>query len=204
MNQIPKIFFFLIILVISLNSNGFFDNIEDKIDPYQFYGLNLAKFLFFLKIISFIGLPITLINLLGNLIYPIYSNSQLVRGSPDLYPFINIRVVTRGIYPDLVCRNVERNLKICEEFGINKFVIEVVTDKQIFGLPLSRKVSQIVIPNDYNTKSGAKFKARALQYALESYVNSLNDEDWIVHLDEETILTHSALVGILNFSQCNK
>ena len=56
----------------------------------------------------------------------------------------------------------------------------------------------------YRTKTGAKFKARALQYGLEPSVRILQDDDWIVHLDEETVLTHSALVGILNFVQDNK
>ncbi len=44
-------------------------------------------------------------------------------------------------------------------------------------------------PRDYRTKSGARFKARALQYCLEDDVNILQDSDWIVHLDEETLLT---------------
>lgn len=47
--------------------------------------------------------------------------------------------------------------------------------------------------------SGALFKARALQYCLESAVNMLSDTDWIVHLDEETLVTESSVRGILNF-----
>jgi egghead protein (zeste-white 4 protein) len=30
-------------------------------------------------------------------------------------------------------------------------------------------------------------------------VNVLGDEDWIVHLDEETLLTESSVRGIMNF-----
>ena len=30
-------------------------------------------------------------------------------------------------------------------------------------------------------------------------MNSLQDEDWIVHLDEETVLTCGVVHGILNF-----
>lgn len=52
---------------------------------------------------------------------------------------------------------------------------------------------------EYKTKSGAMFKARALQYCLEDGVNSLADTDWIVHLDEETLLTDNSIRGILNF-----
>ena len=87
---------------------------------------------------------------------------------------------------------------------MDKFVIEVVTDKEIGSMPRSAKVREIVVPDEYRTPAGTKFKARALQYALEPYVDILNDDDWIVHLDEETIVTNSSLIGILNFIHENK
>lgn len=43
------------------------------------------------------------------------------------------------------------------------------------------------------------FKARALQYCLEDNVNTLAENDYILHLDEETILTKDAVKGVLNF-----
>ena len=49
------------------------------------------------------------------------------------------------------------------------------------------------------SKSGALNKARALQFCLEEDKNILKDDDWIVHLDEETLLTKGAVRGILNF-----
>ncbi len=55
------------------------------------------------------------------------------------------------------------------------------------------------MPSSYHTKSGALNKSRALQFALEEEVNILSDDDWLVHLDEETLLTESSLRGILNF-----
>lgn len=58
---------------------------------------------------------------------------------------------------------------------------------------------QVVVPSSYRPKSGALFKARALQYCLEEDVNLLADTDWIVHLDEETLATEAAIRGILNF-----
>ena len=36
----------------------------------------------------------------------------------------------------------------------------------------------------FSTKTGAKFKARALQYCLEDKVSEISDEDWIVHVSE--------------------
>lgn len=94
-------------------------------------------------------------------------------------------------------------MQTCEEFGLDKFVLEVVSDQPI-GLPRNGRVREIVVPDGYRTRTGAKYKARALQYALEPNVDLLSDDDWIVHLDEETIVTHSALVGILNFLHDNK
>ena len=30
-------------------------------------------------------------------------------------------------------------------------------------------------------------------------MNQLNDEDWVVHLDEETLLTINSVISIMNF-----
>ena len=43
-----------------------------------------------------------------------------------------------------------------------------------------------------------------MQYCLEDGVNMLKNEDYIVHLDEETVLTEDAVKGILNFISDNK
>ena len=56
----------------------------------------------------------------------------------------------------------------------------------------------------YKTKSGALNKARALQYCLEEDKNILGDDDWIVHLDEETLLTDGSVRGIMNFINSGK
>ena len=55
------------------------------------------------------------------------------------------------------------------------------------------------MPRDYQTSSGALNKARALQYCWEDFVNLIHDSEWIVHLDEETLLTEESVKGILNF-----
>ncbi|EJW73993.1 hypothetical protein WUBG_15096, partial [Wuchereria bancrofti] len=53
------------------------------------------------------------------------------------------------------------------------------------------------VPSAYRTKSGAQFKSRALQYCLEDGVNILQDDNWIVHLDEETLLTNNSVRFLL-------
>lgn len=66
------------------------------------------------------------------------------------------------------------------------------------------RVREVIVPTTYCTKSGAKFKARALQYCLEDDVNILRDEDWIVHLDEETLLSTNAVCSYKDIYQTSE
>jgi len=108
-------------------------------------------------------------------------------------------VVTRGDYPQLVKNNVLKNIETCLKSGLENFIVDVVTDKPLNLEPINRRVREVVVPKVYKPKSGALFKARALQYCLEDGVNYLSDTDWIVHLDEETLLTENSVRGVLNF-----
>ena len=202
LKHIAHVAFFIIHSMIFLKLTGFMDK-NQSADLN--YGSVEAYILYSLKILTFIGVPISILNAAGVLIFDIFPITDRIsrRSAPLLEPFISFRVVTRGSFPDLVRHNVERNLRVCEDFGLDKFVIEVVTDTPIL-LPKNPKVREIVVPSNYRTSTGAKFKARALQYALEPDVNILNDDDWIVHLDEETIMTTSSLTGIFNFLHENK
>jgi len=141
--------------------------------------------------------------MLGLLLFNGFKEKVQLKAAPLLAPFVCFRVVTKGDYPDLVRENVEKNIDICSEAGIENFMFEVVTDKAI-NLSSRQKVREVVVPLTYQTKTGAKFKARALQYCLEDEVNVLREEDWIVHLDEETLLTTNAVSGILNFCEGGK
>lgn len=115
-------------------------------------------------------------------------------------PHLCFRIVTRGLFPELVQRNLNRNFKTCIEAGLSNFSIEIVTDNQVCILIEDERVQQIVVPSSYQTSSGARFKARALQYALEDNVSTVKEGDYIVHLDEETILTQNSINGIINFA----
>lgn len=171
---------------------------RDLIDPVQEYGLFWTCVLYAFRILSFLPLPLCVCHACGLIFYNVFPEKAPIRGSPLLAPFISVRVVTRGDYPDLVKSNVQRNMNTCLESGMDKFIIEVVTDKPL-NLPKNPRIREIVVPSSYRTKTNCKYKSRALQYALEDEVNLLNDDDWIVHLDEETLLTESSVRGILNF-----
>ncbi len=52
-------------------------------------------------------------------------------------------------------------------------------------------------PDKYN-------ETTSFQFCLEDENNFLENEDWLVHLDEETLLTENSVRGILNFVTANK
>uniref|UniRef100_A0A1A9Z8J8 Glycosyltransferase 2-like domain-containing protein n=1 Tax=Glossina pallidipes TaxID=7398 RepID=A0A1A9Z8J8_GLOPL len=157
-----------------------------------------ATLLYLLRFLTFLTLPQVLFNFCGLIFYNAFPEKVVLKGSPLLAPFICIRVVTRGDFPDLVKTNVLRNMNTCLDTGLENFLIEVVTDKAV-NLAHHRRIREIVVPKEYKTRTGALFKSRALQYCLEDNVNVLNDNDWIVHLDEETLLTENSVRGIINF-----
>lgn len=191
---------FIVIIAFELISGGLSWNNDKKeeLDPWAQYGFVGALTLYLLRTLTFLSFPQVLFNFFGLTIYNAFPDKVVLNGSPLLAPFICIRIVTRGDYPQLVKANVNRNLNKCIETGLENFQIEVVSDKPI-GLSCHRRIREVVVPPTYRTSSGALFKARALQYCLESSVNELGDHDWIVHLDEETLLTENSVRGILNF-----
>ena len=117
---------------------------------------------------------------------------------------ICFRVVTRGMFPKLIIKNRDYNLSVLKGFENLRYTYEVVTDTKIEDIDTIERCHEVVVPDHYSTKTGAKFKARALQYALEQNVSNLADNDFVVHLDEETRLTKNCIIGILNFINENK
>ncbi|CAI2348406.1 unnamed protein product [Caenorhabditis sp. 36 PRJEB53466] len=171
--------------------------------PVASYGLIWTIFLYLLRFTALLVLPQCLCNLCGLMLFNAFREKVQLKAAPLLSPFVCFRVVTKGNFPLLVKENIETNMKTCFEAGMENFIFEVVTDKAI-NLPSNPRVREVVVPTAYRTKSGAKFKARALQYCLEDDVNILQPTDWIVHLDEETLLTTNAICGILNFCEDGK
>ena len=129
----------------------------------------------------------------------------MLKTSPLLAPQVLIRVVTRGDYPQLFRQTVERNLERCFKVGLENVLLEIVADKSIKLVDLpTKKVHEVFVPKEYQTKTGALYKAYTLQYALEFSANQLSRNNYIVHLDEETLLTENFARGILNFRCSNE
>lgn len=162
----------------------------------------LSTVVLFIKCLTLLALPQCIFNAFGLLFYnafPQFNINNVKKTHFNILPTICFRVVTRGNYPNLVRQTVANNLKTCLEFGLSDFRIEVVSDKPIEGLPFCSWIRETVVPEDYVTVRETLFKARALQYSLEDGVNDLADDDCVVHLDEETILTVPSIHGIVNF-----
>lgn len=164
----------------------------------EYYGVLCVVFYAVQSTIVF-PLPFVIFNFLGVVLLNVFTSRPKLQRCPLLGPFLCFRIVTRGLFPELVKKNLRHNLKVCEKVGIQSYIFEVVSDIPV-SLQADSRCREIVVPGDYKTSTGALYKARALQYALEPTVNILSPGDWIVHLDEETILTEEAAIGIINFA----
>lgn len=183
----------------------------DLTTAFEKYGFYLTLFIVGIKLLAFLALPQTLFNMAGLLFYDTFQEGVTLHNSPLISPFLCVRVVTRGLYPGLVIDNVKKNMETLKTVGVENFIIQVVTDTslniashfQFHGRP-DPKVRELVVPTEYKSETGALNKSRALQYSLEDEQNFLDPEDWIIHLDEETLLTENSVRGILNFVTGNK
>lgn len=189
----------LMVTVIVFHSQQHKSRTSGNYDPWTTYGTIPTIILYILLWLRLLAAPKAIFHFCGLFFYNTFAGKVHFKGDPLKASLIAIRIVTRGNFPELVKANVERNMKTCLKAGLNNFIIEVVTNKRI-NVPKNRRVREIVVPDDYCTRSGAIFKARSLQYCLEDYVNELDDNDWIVHLDEETILSEDSVRGIVNFA----
>jgi egghead protein (zeste-white 4 protein) len=202
LKHLIHVFLLVVSYLLFMKIDDYYKN-QNQTDPIKLYGCRKAALLYAFKLITLLPFPIILLGILGLVAYNTFPNDLELTKYTNLDPFICFRVVTRGNYPQLVAKNVKRNVNLCKKNYLAKFIVEVITDNDL-SLPIDDHIRKFVVPENYNTKTGVKYKARALQYALEDSVNKLGDDDWIVHLDEETLLTKSSLVGILDFIHKNK
>jgi beta-1,4-mannosyltransferase len=121
---------------------------------------------------------------------------HLRRGGRVTDDLVSFRIVSRGRNADALFETVEAARASCRARPLFRYQIEVVTDVEVI-LPDGDDIHAIVVPSRYVTLSDTRFKARALQYALEN--SDLPPEAWIVHLDEESHATPGLMGGIRDF-----
>ncbi|HEY0870251.1 MAG TPA: glycosyltransferase family 2 protein, partial [Acidothermaceae bacterium] len=105
---------------------------------------------------------------------------------------VSFRIVTRGQNLDALrwsIRSVQAEMSALPVF---EYVIELATDRIVDDIDPS--VVQLVTPTEYQTPGGARYKARALHYALTA--SAIPSDAWIFHLDEESHITTSVIMGI--------
>lgn len=191
----------LVVLTLAAFITGVtFTNIYRNVDVMKDYGSETKCILFVIGFIPYLSLPVTLFSCFGLILYNPYRKHTFLPGQMLLsdIPFLCFRIVTRGDMPEFVKKNAIYNRNLCLSFGFEDFVVEIVSDKPV-QCTETNKIREIVVPKSYTTKNNSMFKARALNYCLENHVNELAGNDWIVHLDEETLLTKDSISGILHF-----
>ena len=112
----------------------------------------------------------------------------------------NIRIIfqiTTKHCPTVVQEAVRRIIDVARDTEYTNYRIDVVTDRDA----TIRGASMIVVPKAYQTKNHARFKSRALHYAVEyRRLQHDNTKDiWIMHLDEESFITRHTLISILKY-----
>ena len=116
-------------------------------------------------------------------------------GSPMTH-HVAFRIVTRGDQPGIARATVWSVLEAMQARPLFPFSVEVVSDEPVTGLPDHPAVRAIVVPAGYETPHGATHKARALHHAM--LVSPVDEDAWVLHLDEESHATPALIIGIRN------
>jgi len=146
------------------------------------------------------SLPYLLINILGLLLgHPFKKNNleDMQTIAAKMKNRIFIRIVTRGTNGSLVQQTVNSAYDVLKVLPDNKYHIEVVTDNTN-NLKQQPQLSEIVVPKTF--KCSTKFKGRALQYALLGNNSKATNNDWIVHLDEESCFDEYTIKNIMLYT----
>lgn len=165
--------------------------------------------LFLLKLFWLLGLIPTGANMFGLILY----------GSPERANVRNLRAlqqegwsqdkklvvayVSRGDNNLALMRSIEHTRSVLQQYGAN-FVIEIVTDLEVESKINAPEIHYVLVPANYRPPNGAKWKARALHYLLQTSKARRQacggiENVWVLHMDEESQLTPQALAGIHRF-----
>ncbi len=170
----------------------------------------LATALYLSKFFWFTGFLVVIANVAGLLAY----GSPRAKERSALEQFrrtgwnpgkrLVVTYVSRGDNAKALERSVSETSAVLFRMGAD-FMIDVVTDIAVADTVTNALNTQFhVVPTDYRTGSTAKYKARALHYLVEArntphHHSAGHPDTWLLHLDEESVVTESAVVGIHEF-----
>jgi beta-1,4-mannosyltransferase len=112
-------------------------------------------------------------------------------GGWDQSKTLVISYVSRGNNDVALRRAITTSRLVLDKMGVN-YIIEAVTDIVVS----SGADRNIVVPADYQTANGARYKARAMHFA--SQCRPVDRDSYILHMDEESVLTSEVIIGISN------
>lgn len=144
-------------------------------------------FVNFWKYCALLSLPSLTFSMVGHIIFP----PVLRKRTPTLEALkksfkhkVFFRIVTRGKHPNLVRSHVVHASNVLRAvLPFNQYCLEVATDAPLdLDTFCPGMATELLLPTNFAPVGGAKFKARALQYAIEA--SAAEPGDWIVHLDE--------------------
>jgi egghead protein (zeste-white 4 protein) len=169
---------------------------------------SVGRVLFASKLLWFSGSVTAILNVIG--LFRFGSPAGRDRGNVAAYSYAGwpsgttlvVLYVSRGDNHQALCRALCRTADVLRSMQV-AFRLEVVTDVPVEHLLRSTiPVSFYVVPGSYATERGAQYKARALQYALDCR-DPIDEQEsvsvWVLHMDEESVLTCECLAGIRRF-----
>src|SRR5579872_82183 len=118
-----------------------------------------------------------------------------------------VAYVSRGQQQQTLRRATLQSQNVLDALSV-RYEIETVTDIEVLSsnqvAPSAGDVHYFVVPSEYQTSRRTRYKARALQYLLEQRTIRLAGREesenlWILHLDEESVITPEAVHGIRDF-----
>lgn len=98
-----------------------------------------------------------------------------------------MRFVTKGTNQQQIiesCVDIHKSINCPTLNKRAEWRVEVLSDNLIDMGPATDHVTQIVVPEAYQTTHHSLFKARALHYAASHY--QVDQDAWILHMDEES------------------
>lgn len=103
-----------------------------------------------------------------------------------------VAYVSRGDNAEALLRAITQSQEVLNALGV-QYELEAITDTPVYV----GSAHNIVVPADYQPPKGAKYKARALHYA--SQVRAADRNTWVLHMDEESVITPEVIHGITRF-----
>ncbi|OQV20259.1 Beta-1,4-mannosyltransferase bre-3 [Hypsibius exemplaris] len=157
--------------------------------------------LFVSRLATLLWLPQAIFNFCGLVMFNSFKRGVAPKFNTIDPPAVTFRSFTRGYNAELTCEVARKNLEVLGNSALQNYRVEVITDMPV-GIERNSNLLERVVPRDF--RPNVLNRARALQYCLEEPSENVGANEWIVHLDENVVLTDEAVQGIVNFCSSGK